>query len=70
MSENTKPRWKAICLYRSAAGPVDVEHHFDEVEDLHDLIERGPHWDTLIKCTVTLNRPIEVGLTLEAAAEL
>jgi hypothetical protein len=65
-------RWKAIILYRMDGDQfVDVEHFFEEIEELHDLIERGPHWDTLIRCTVTLNRAAEdAGLTLEKAAEL
>lgn len=61
-------RWKAIAEYRSAAGVVDVEHHFEEICDLHDLVERGPDWDTLIKVTVTLNRVTSKTLTVEEAA--
>lgn len=63
-------RWKAVCIYRTDHGMIDVEHLFEEISDLHDLVERGPHWDTLIRCTITLNRPIELGLTVEQAAAL
>ncbi|MGY2995476.1 hypothetical protein [Mesorhizobium sp. URHB0026] len=71
-NDNHQPRWKAVILYRMEAGNfVDVEHLFEEIEDLHELIERGPHWDTIIRCTVTLNRPAErKDLTLEAAQQL
>jgi len=49
---------------------VDVEHLFEEIEDLQELVERGPHWDTLIRCTITLNRPAEnKHLTIEEAAK-
>jgi len=69
---NRQPRWKAVILYRMRDNQfVDVEHCFEEIEDLHMLIERGPHWDTLIRCTITLNRPAQSkSLTIEEAAEL
>lgn len=63
-------RWRATALYRSVAGFVDVEWFFDEIEELHGLIERGPDWNTLIRCTVTLNDVTHPELTLEAAATL
>jgi len=69
-NNNDVPRWKAICLYRSEAGTIDVEHRFHEISDLHDLLERGPSWDTLISCTITLISPILDGLTVEEAARL
>lgn len=40
-------RWKATVLYRTEAGPLDVEMFLDEPCDLHDRIELGPHWDTI-----------------------
>ena len=69
MSANQEPRWKAVILYRMDGGNfVDVEHLFEEIEELDTLIERGPHWDTLIRCTVTINRPSErKNLTVEEA---
>lgn len=71
-NDNLPPRWKATCLYRIEGGTfVDVEHFFEEIEDLHMLIERGPHWDTLVRCTITLNRHSEAkDLTVERAAQL
>ena len=63
-------RWKATALYRSIAGFVDVEWFFDEIEELDRLIERGPDWNTLIRCTITLNTVTHPGLTLEAASTL
>lgn len=72
MSAQDNPRWKAVILYRMEGGNfVDVEHFFEELDELDALIERGPHWDTLIRCTITLNRPSEnKTLTLEAAEKL
>lgn len=63
-------RWKVVVEYRSRAGIVDVEHGIEELDELHDLIERGPDWNTLIKITVTFARPVSELLTIEEAARL
>lgn len=49
-------RWKAMIEYRTADGAQCVEHYFEEISDLHLIIEHGPDWNFLIRCTVTLNR--------------
>jgi hypothetical protein len=49
-------RWKAVCEYDSNNGPISIEHFFEEISDLHLIIEHGPDWNTLARCTVTLNR--------------
>jgi hypothetical protein len=50
-------RWKAIIEYRTDEGAKnDVEHYFEEISDLHLIIEHGPDWNCLIRCTVTLKR--------------
>lgn len=50
-------RWRAVIQYRTEEGPKTVEHYFEEISDLHLIIEHGPDWNFLIRCTVTLNRP-------------
>jgi hypothetical protein len=45
-------RWIAVATYRSESGPIEVDHHFEE---LHTIIERGPHFDTIISIVVTFN---------------
>ena len=62
-------RWKATLIYRTDNGPVDVEHTFEELEELHDIVERGPDWNSLIKITVELERVSTPGLTVEKAME-
>lgn len=65
----TPHRWRAILEYRSKFGVVRREFTFEEIEDLDDIVEQGPHWDTLIRCTVTKCR-IDDGnpaLTIEEA---
>lgn len=65
------PRWKAVCVYRTDKGTAEIVHQFEEISDLHDLVEAAPHWDTLISCTVTLARPAQdPTLTIERAAHL
>jgi hypothetical protein len=31
-------------------------YFFEEIGDLHSIIEHGPDWNRLVRCTVTLNR--------------
>ncbi len=48
-------RWKAVVEYSTDQGPERIEHYFEEISDLHFIIEHGPDWNFLIRCTVTLN---------------
>lgn len=50
-------RWRAVVEYRTSDGDESVEHFFEEISDLHLIIEHGPDWNQLIRCTITLNRP-------------
>ncbi len=61
--------WRATIEYLTNNGPIDVEYFFDEIGDLAEIIERGPHFHSIIKCLVV---PVMTGrrLTVEAAAEL
>ena len=45
-------RWEATVTYRPTAGPVDVPMLLREIGDLHDRIECGPHWDTVVKIEI------------------
>jgi hypothetical protein len=49
-------RWKALIEYRTSEGFNSVEHYFEEISELHLIIEHGPDWNLLIRCTITLNR--------------
>lgn len=45
MSENLKPlRWIATVTYRTDSGPTEVNHAFQELDELADIIEAGPNW--------------------------
>ena len=64
-------RWQASVIYRTDQGPVDVVRDIEEIEDLHDLVEAGPHFDTVQEIRI-----IRVGhldgdsLTVEQAERL
>jgi hypothetical protein len=56
--------------YRTDNGPLDVEHDIEEIEDLHDIVERGPHWDTVIEIRIVRDVPIQGPLTVEGSERL
>jgi len=60
-------RWKATATYRTDTGPVEVTHDLAELADLHSLIERGPHWDTIIDIKIVRADGVDRSLTVEAA---
>ena len=58
MPEN-QLRWKVTLVYRSKVGLVDVEHFVEELDDIADLIEAGPDWNSLIEGRFALARRTE-----------
>lgn len=63
-------RWHVVLQYRTDAGIVDAHHDIEELDQLAGLVERGPDWNCLVDCVVTLNRAIHPDLTVEQAARL
>jgi hypothetical protein len=64
-------RWEATITYRTDDGQVDVTHDLEEIADLHELVERGPHWDTIERIVVVrVNHVTSVDLTIDRAEEL
>ena len=63
-------RWIAVVTYRTDSGPLDVEHHIEELGEIEDLIEAGPDWNAVIDIKITLQRVTNDGLTVEAGALL
>ena len=64
-------RWTATIYYRGDDNVVDVTHDLSELYELHDLVELGPHWDTIIR--IVINRVEHIddeNLTLEQAENL
>lgn len=60
-------RWHAIIVYWSDNGAVTVEHDIEEIEDLHDIVERGPTFYSIQSILITLNR--KDSITVEDAAK-
>jgi hypothetical protein len=48
--------WRAIVYYGTATGLIDVEHYFEKLHDLHDLVEEGPNRNTIDRIEVFLAR--------------
>ena len=63
-------RWHVVLRYRTYAGIVGVHHDIEELDELASLVERGPDWNCLVDCVVTLNRTSTLDLTVEQAARL
>jgi len=61
-------RWMATIHYRTDEGTVDVDHDLEELMDLHNVVERGPHWDTIDR--IEIRRPQPSRLTTGAALQL
>jgi hypothetical protein len=68
--EVTTVRWIATVYYRSASGIIDVQHDMLELDELHDLVERGPHWDCIDRIEVVRADGRNRALTLEEAEKL
>lgn len=50
-------RWMAEIYYHHRTElPTNVVE-FEELEELHDIVEHGPDWNKITQITVTLNRP-------------
>ena len=52
-NDDTK-RWKAVLSYTSPSGSSVQTVTFEEIAELHDIIERGPDWNELDQCVITL----------------
>jgi len=66
-------RWTATIHYRTDAGELLVQHDLREIEELHMLVERGPHWDTISRIEIVragYTRDGGPDFTVEAAAKL
>ena len=48
-------RWIATVKYRTDSGVTELDHQFEEMFELHDLIERGPDWNCIESIHIELN---------------
>lgn len=65
-------RWKTTIRYRTSTGLDNMfTAHLAEIGDLHDIVERGPHYDCVISIDVIrVNHSESKTLTVEEAREL
>ena len=46
-------RWMAEIIYRDGTKPLFIA--FEEIADLHDIVEMGPNWNLIEQIVITLN---------------
>lgn len=64
-----QPRWHAVVTYLAEAGPVEVEHDFEEVGDFEEAIERGPSFGCIEQIVITYTGAARRGTIEQAATE-
>jgi hypothetical protein len=62
-------RWLVTIHFRVNDGILLVDHAVEEIEDLQDIVERGPDWNTIDKIEIVLAEPYQPTLTVEEAAK-
>lgn len=70
MTDN--PRWTASIHYRLDNGLIHgVEHDLHELSEVHDLVERGPHFDCIVGIGIRrINHCTSPTLTVEEAVKI
>lgn len=64
-------RWQVKIHYRTDRLTREEDRILDEIRDLHDLVERGPHWDTIEKIEIfRINHVTSKTLTVEQAEQM
>lgn len=53
--ENDPPRWIANITFRTEDGSVTDTQFFEEMEELHNIIEEGPNFYVIESVTLTIN---------------
>lgn len=68
VAEGAWLRWTCIVTYRTHAGLLEVEHKFEELFELQELIERGPGFYAINKIEIGPTAPstmtLEQSLTI------
>lgn len=63
-----EPRWTATVFYRTENGLLDVEHRFEEIAELHNLVEYGPNFYAIDRIEIRLSGGRVDPMTVEHAA--
>lgn len=67
---NAPMRWNAEITYRTDEGENVVEYFIEEIEDLHDIVEAGPDWNTIQGINLQLIRVHSPDLTVEKSKNI
>jgi hypothetical protein len=67
MGMSVPDRWMAEIIY---FGGNQETIAFEELQDLDEIVERGPDWNTIEKIVITLNRPSPIQLCRDPPQEL
>lgn len=62
-------RWLASITYRTAVGPLTVDHGIEELDEIADLVEAGPNWDTIERIEIVKGANPRPWFTIEQATE-
>jgi len=65
-----QPRWIANINYRFEEGVRGILIGFEEISDLGQIIEMGPHWDSIVDITIQRLRDADETMTVEKGAEI
>lgn len=68
--EDAPPRWIANITYRFEEGIRGVLIGFEEFADLGEVIEQGPHWDSVVGINIERLRDADETMTVEKGASL
>jgi len=60
-------RWSVEIIYRTESGENVVDYYIEELEELQDIVERGPDWNTIVTINIDLIRVCSPDLTVEQA---
>jgi hypothetical protein len=58
-------RWQAMIAYDNQS----IEREFDELSELHDIVENGPNFYSIVSIVITINPIIDRRSFLEAGAD-
>lgn len=62
-------RWNVKIIYRHDGGAKSVDHYIEELDEVAEIVEAGPHWDTIITIAITRYGG-DPTLTVERAATM
>ena len=60
-------RWQAEITYRSRWGLIHKSVDLEEIGCLQEVVEEGPHWDTIAAINIRRFKPFYPELTVEQA---